>query len=421
MFNSVTVAVALVQGIQLATAAYYDSFKSGVNPLNISIPSIPQTTSYDLATECTSYVPDPSLFNFTASEWPTVWQTATSNGINSSAEFTTLYNSIAWANAPNIPVRTLNTDGSMNTAGYDVVNDPNCWWTVSGCTVPKLADVNKDIYQCPEPATWGLTYDDGPNCSHNAFYDFLQEKNLKASMFYIGSNVMDWPYGAMRGVRDGHHIASHTWSHQYMTTLTNQELLAEFYYTQKAIHLATGVTPRYWRAPYGDVDDRVRWIASQLNMTCVLWDYDTNDWAVGEGETLQQVQTAYSNFIQMGTNGTMASSGNIVLTHEINNTTMQLAIDNLPNVLSNYKHVTNVATCQNITYPYFEQTISFPSFSQYLASNSSAGNASTATGGAAGSSPTTSATSTTSGALSLTSQVNAGLMVLMAMVAIAVN
>jgi hypothetical protein len=32
-----------------------------------------------------------------------------------------------------------------------------------------------------------------------------------------------------------------------MTTLTNQELLAEFYYTQKAIKLATGLTPRYWR------------------------------------------------------------------------------------------------------------------------------------------------------------------------------
>jgi hypothetical protein len=32
-----------------------------------------------------------------------------------------------------------------------------------------------------------------------------------------------------------------------MTTLTNQEVLAELYYTQKAIKLATGLTPRYWR------------------------------------------------------------------------------------------------------------------------------------------------------------------------------
>jgi peptidoglycan/xylan/chitin deacetylase (PgdA/CDA1 family) len=66
-------------------------------------------------------------------------------------------------------------------------------------------------------------------------------------MFYIGSNVVNWPYGAQRGVVDGHHIAGHTWSHKMMTTLTNQEVLAELYYTQKAIKYVTGVTPKYWR------------------------------------------------------------------------------------------------------------------------------------------------------------------------------
>lgn len=66
-------------------------------------------------------------------------------------------------------------------------------------------------------------------------------------MFYIGSNVMNWPYGAQRGVKDGHHLAGHTWSHRLMTTLTNEEVLAELYFTQKAIKLVTGVTPKYWR------------------------------------------------------------------------------------------------------------------------------------------------------------------------------
>ena len=32
--------------------------------------------------------------------------------------------------------------------------------------------------------------------------------------FYIGSNVMDWPLQAMRGIEDGHQICVHTWSHQ---------------------------------------------------------------------------------------------------------------------------------------------------------------------------------------------------------------
>jgi peptidoglycan/xylan/chitin deacetylase (PgdA/CDA1 family) len=210
--------------------------------------------------------------------------------------------------------------------------------------------------------TWGLTYDDGPNCSHNAFYDFLQQQNLKASMFYIGSNVMNWPYGAQRGVKDGHHIAVHTWSHPMMTTLSNQAVLAELYYATKMIKYVTGLTPLYWRPPLGDVDDRVRWIASQLNLTAIIWNLDTDDWAAGTTVTVQQVQQNYQNFIQDGTNGTFARSGNIVLSHEINNMTMDFAIQNIPNIKKAYKNILDVATCMNITHPYAETSVSFAAF-----------------------------------------------------------
>jgi hypothetical protein len=248
--KSLAISVAIAQVASLVSAditTYYESFTSEINPLNISIPAISETTSLDPTTECAYYNPDASLITINATEWPTIWDVATTNGMNTSAEFVALYNSIDWTKAPNIPVRTMTAAGGLDFTNYSATADPDCWWSASVCTKPKLADVNEDISNCPEPETWGLTYDDGPNCSHNAFYDYLQEQKLKATMFYIGSNVLDWPYGAMRGVVDGHHIAAHTWSHHYTTTLTNQEVLAEFYYTQKAIKLATGLTPRYWR------------------------------------------------------------------------------------------------------------------------------------------------------------------------------
>lgn len=89
-------------------------------------------------------------------------------------------------------------------------------------------------------------FDDGPNCSHNAFYEFLRENKQKATMFYIGSNVMDWPLQAQDAITDGHEICIHTWSHNYMTALTNEQAFAELYYTRKAIKLITGVTPMCW-------------------------------------------------------------------------------------------------------------------------------------------------------------------------------
>ena len=52
----------------------------------------------------------------------------------------------------------------------------------------------------------GYSFDDGPNCSNNAFYDYLLSQNQKATMFYIGSNVMDWPLQAQRGLADEHEI-----------------------------------------------------------------------------------------------------------------------------------------------------------------------------------------------------------------------
>ncbi|KAI8368705.1 hypothetical protein BD560DRAFT_483317 [Blakeslea trispora] len=352
---------------------YYKAWKSQVDPTNITIPAISQTTSNDPTAECAYY--SPTNFEFNEKEWPNIWETATSNGMDKSAEFQALYNSIDWTKAPKIKPRKLNSDGSIDMKNYDQSKDPDCWWSASTCTVPKAKGVNADIYTCNEPDTWGLTYDDGPNCSHNAFYDYLEDQKLKASMFYIGSNVINWPYGAQRGVKAGHHIADHTWSHQLMTTLSNKEVLAELYYTQKAIKMVTGVTPIHWRPAMGDVDDRVRWIATQLNLTAVIWNYDTDDWAAGSSKTVEDIEHTYEDFIAMGSNGTFSQTGQITLTHEIDNTTMSLALKYLPKIQASYKHVVDVATCMNITHPYHESSIVFPTFDEYLSSSANASNA----------------------------------------------
>lgn len=127
----------------------------------------------------------------------------------------------------------------------------------------------------------------------------------------------------------------------------------------------------------GDLDDRVRWIATQLNLTAILWNLDTDDWAANvlPGITVDTVNQRYDNFIKMGSNGTFAGTGNIVLAHEINNMTMDFFLQHYPAIKQNYKHVTDVATCMNISHPYVEKVITFPSFDASVTKN-----ASTATG-----------------------------------------
>ncbi|KAG0166022.1 hypothetical protein DFQ28_007957 [Apophysomyces sp. BC1034] len=380
VWKSTATILSIAAALAGVNAAAATNFSSSVDPTKIEIPQIPQTTSKDPVQQCTYYAP-PVPIN--AAEWPTLWQVATSNGMNKTAEFQNLYKSIDWSKAPNIPVRKLTPERGLDTTGYDAAKDPDCWWTASQCVKPKLADVKPDIYKCPEPDTWGLTFDDGPNCSHNAFYDYLAENKQKASMFYIGTNVIAWPYGAMRGVKEGHHLAGHTWSHNLMTTLTNEEVLAELYYTQKAIKHITGVTPIHWRPAQGDLDDRVRWVATQLGLTAIIWNLDTDDWAAGvrPGVTEQTVNQHYEDFIAMGKNGTFKNEGNIVLSHEINNMTMDFAIKHYPEIKKSYKHVVDVATCMNISHPYLEQNVAFTDFATATGSKADAGSGSNAASG----------------------------------------
>lgn len=317
------------------------------------------------AQECQAYsLPEVAAIK---NQFPTVWETA--QLVNGDSEAQQIWQSIQSSGVIPADVKQKGSGGkgdfSSVTPSYDK-SDPDCWYTLNKCTSPKHKGLPVDVWQCPEPDTWGLTFDDGPNCSHNAFYDFLRDQKQKATLFYIGSNVLDWPLEAQRGIVDGHHICVHTWSHQYMTQLTNEQVFAELYYTGKAIKDVTGVTARCWRPPYGDVDDRVRAIAQGLGMSTNVWSDDTDDWQVKPQGTLppSAIESNYNNII----NQNYDTHGNIVLTHEINGDTMDMMIKMYPTIKQHFKYIVPITACMNETNPYPEQ-ITFPNFADYIKGN----------------------------------------------------
>ena len=62
----------------------------------------------------------------------------------------------------------------------------------------------------------------------------------------------------------------HTWSHTALTTQTNEQIVAELGWTREAIRQITGVSPTCMRPPYGDIDDRVRYIAGAMSLTPIM-------------------------------------------------------------------------------------------------------------------------------------------------------
>ncbi|KAJ7244331.1 carbohydrate esterase family 4 protein [Mycena rebaudengoi] len=270
------------------------------------------------------------------------------------------------------PKGKLAFPGDFSNTTYDA-SDPDCWWTAWKCVAPKLAGLKPDMSTVPEPRTLGYGFDDGPNCSHNAFYDYLAKKEQKATMFFIGSNVMDWPLQAQRAVTDGHEICVHTWSHNYMTAFTNEGAFSELYYTMQAIKLVTGFTPTCWRPPFGDVDDRIRYIAAQLGLETILWKYDSNDWRAGTAPNITAV-TVYANYdvlIASVSAGAFDTEGAIMLTHELNNFTMQAAMDYYDRLADAFDCIVPIAVAQNKTQPYTESNYKMPSFAEYTTNKDS--------------------------------------------------
>ncbi|KAJ6458980.1 carbohydrate esterase family 4 protein [Mycena sanguinolenta] len=321
--------------------------------------------------ECAIYSWPPVAAAVTGGQFPPIWEPVTevpANDTEGRAKFLAINGSI-----PNIaPKGTIAGDFSNFTPTYPLT-DPDCWWTFHQCVTPKVAGLNPDIASVPEPRTLGYGFDDGPNCSHNAFYDYLSERGQAATMFYIGSNVLDWPLEAQRAVADGHQICVHTWSHRYMTAFSNEAAFGELWYSLQAIKLVTGVTPTCWRPPYGDVDDRIRYIATQLGLETIIWKYDSFDWMVGlNGITEQDVQANYQALIANVSAGTFDTVGAIMLTHELNNFTMQTAIDNYPALVQAFDHVVPIAVAMNQTTPYVETNYTFLTFDQYIANHSAA-------------------------------------------------
>ena len=113
--------------------------------------------------------------------------------------------------------------------------------------------------------------------------EYLDEKDLHATFFVVGSRVLERPDALRDEYMSGHEISLHTWSHRPLTSLTNEEIVAEFGWTRRVISEVIGVTPTTMRPPYGDIDDRVRAIALAMGMVPIIWtrgpqnnQFDTN-------------------------------------------------------------------------------------------------------------------------------------------------
>lgn len=127
-----------------------------------------------------------------------------------------------------------------------------------------------------------LTFDDGPNPPYTSqVLAILQHYGLHATFFCVGSQVAAYPDLARQEIADGHTIGNHTWSHPFLTSLSDAQIKSQLTTTGDIIEEATGIRPIYFRPPYGAFNARVLTQANQLGLTTFIWSDDSLDWAGG--------------------------------------------------------------------------------------------------------------------------------------------
>lgn len=201
---------------------------------------------------------------------------------------------------------------------------------------PNSAQVCSSTYKCRNPGdvwdapvgVFASSFDDGPLPPTLKLVEFLQQQSVITTHFMIGINIVQNPAAFQAAFNAGHHIAVHTWTHPYMTTLSNVDVLGQLGWTAELIRNSTGGRlPKFWRPPYGDSDNRVRAIAKEVfGLTTVIWNQDPSDWSLSiGGTTLDKVQASLQQFITGP-----KSPGLVILEHELSDQSVQAFINVYP-------------------------------------------------------------------------------------------
>lgn len=170
-----------------------------------------------------------------------------------------------WGKVGKKEIRTGKKSGEV--ADGDVLQEAqNC--IITNCNI--TPDNNQKVV--------GISFDDGPSSFTQDYLDILADRNVSATFFNIGKNVDSLSDIPPKVIAAGHHIASHTYSHPFLTKDTPEEVRNELSQAAESIKQATGVETTMLRPPYGDFDMN-SWLASGgLISSEILWNQDTLDW-----------------------------------------------------------------------------------------------------------------------------------------------
>jgi peptidoglycan/xylan/chitin deacetylase (PgdA/CDA1 family) len=131
--------------------------------------------------------------------------------------------------------------------------------------------------RCPNGYV-SLTFDDGPDVHTPEVLDVLADLRVPGVFFVEGGKVDDRPDLAARADREGHRLANHTYHHERLTELTDEEIRWTVSATDEAIRSAGANPLPLLRPTFGDTDARVAAAVTDVGYQELTWTIDPRDW-----------------------------------------------------------------------------------------------------------------------------------------------
>jgi peptidoglycan/xylan/chitin deacetylase (PgdA/CDA1 family) len=131
--------------------------------------------------------------------------------------------------------------------------------------------------------------------------DILTKEKVPATLFMSGRWVEKNPDKAkLLATQPQFEIAAHSYYHPHLTEKTDDRILREFKHTQAIIKKTTGVTPKYYRPPFGEVDERVATLAAKAGLVTIQYDI-----ASGDPDAKLSVKRLVRGVLQSAKNGSI--------------------------------------------------------------------------------------------------------------------
>ncbi len=209
-------------------------------------------------------------------------------------------------------------DALGDIMGYEVRtgDNGNLIELSAGGSVFKQVRINRNTFEGSKCIA--LTFDDGPmKGSTERILAALDKVGGHATFFVVGEMVDEYPYLVRSIVEQGSQIGNHTYSHEYLSGLSDEGIQSQVNRTSNSVYAAAGVYPYIGRPPYGAINQVVK---AATNIDWYTWNVDTLDWKYRDSEYVY-------NYVMEN-----AKDGDVILMHDLHPTTataMERAIPDL--------------------------------------------------------------------------------------------